>query len=283
MATPENGSLRRRANQVCLISFFERMIVDRFKSWLAHPLTRELELDDPLTTQLRRQIIQSKPALREIYREWYEEIARSLPPGDEPVLEVGSGAGFLHHFIPGLITSEIFPSPEAQVVLDASSLPFADGVFRAIVLVDVLHHIPRPRDFFSQAARCVKVGGALVMIEPWVSAWSKVIYGKFHHEPFRPEAAQWEFPQGGPLSGANGALPWILFLRDRNQFEMEFPCWEIQLIRPGLPFRYLASGGVSMRSFLPAAGFDLLRWLENCLQPWMGSWAMFAQIILVRT
>ncbi|MCI0661855.1 MAG: class I SAM-dependent methyltransferase, partial [Acidobacteria bacterium] len=123
--------------------------MDRFKSWLAHPLTRGLDLDDPLTTQLRRQIIQGKPALRQVYQEWYETIVRSLPTGDEPVLEVGSGAGFLRDFIPGLITSEIFPGPDTQIVLDATRLPFADGVFRAIVMIDVLHHISQPRDFFA--------------------------------------------------------------------------------------------------------------------------------------
>ena len=36
------------------------MIGASIKAWLAHPLTRELDLDDPRTTQLRRQIIQEK-------------------------------------------------------------------------------------------------------------------------------------------------------------------------------------------------------------------------------
>jgi SAM-dependent methyltransferase len=258
------------------------MFVDRFKSWVSHSLTRGIDLDDPLTTQLRRQIIQEKRALRQIYQEWYQSVTGSLPQGEEPVLEVGSGGGFLQSYLPDLITSEIFQTEGVELVLDATRLPFGDGVLRAIVLIDVLHHIAQPRRFITQAARCVRSNGVLVMIEPWVSTWSKFIYGRFHHEPFRPEAEEWEFPSTGPLSSANGALPWIMFVRDRNRFEKEFPCWEIKSIRPILPFRYLASGGVSMRSLLPTAAFDFLRSLEHILQPWMNSWAMFAEIVLLR-
>jgi SAM-dependent methyltransferase len=258
------------------------MLGAKIKAWLAHPLTRGLELDDPRTTQRRRQIIQEKIFLRRIYQEWYAAIARALPIGDEPVLEIGSGGGFLGDFIPGLITSEIFSSPGVQVVLDAARLPFADGTLRAIVMTDVLHHVPQPRSFFAEAGRCVRAGGAMIMIEPWVSPWSKLIYTRLHHEPFRPEAKEWEFPLAGPLSGANGALPWMLFERDREMFEREFPDWRIQTIKPEMPFRYLVSGGVSMRSLMPGATFSLWRWLEQGLQPWMRKWAMFAEIILVK-
>jgi SAM-dependent methyltransferase len=258
------------------------MLVDRLKSWVSHPLTRGLDLDDPRTTRLRRRIIQEKPALKQIYQEWYQSVVNSLPRGEDPVLEVGSGGGFFRSYLPDLITSEIFQTEDVQVVLDATRLPFGDGSLRAIVLIDVLHHIAQPRQFIAQAAQCVRKNGTLVMIEPWVSTWSSLIYRRFHHEPFRPESEEWEFPPAGPLSGANGALPWIMFLRDRDRFEREFPCWEIKGIRPILPFRYLASGGVSLRNLLPAAAFDLLRRLEHCLQPWIDSWAMFAEIVLVK-
>ena len=39
---------------------------------LAHPLTRGLDIDDPMVTLLRKKIIQSKPFLKNIYKEWYE-------------------------------------------------------------------------------------------------------------------------------------------------------------------------------------------------------------------
>ena len=120
------------------------------------------------------------------------------------------------------------------------------------------------------------------MIEPWVTPWSRLVYSKLHHEPFQPEAVEWTVPQRGPLSGANSALPWIIFDRDRTRFEREFPEWQIHTIKPFMPFRYLLSGGVSMCSLMPGWSFALWRNLENLLRPWMKSLAMFALIVLVK-
>ena len=104
-----------------------------------------------------------------------------------------------------------------------------------------------------------------------------------HHEPFEPNAKNWTIPSTGPLSGANGALPWIMFVRDRARFEREFPGWRIESIRPMMPFRYLASGGVSTRNLAPLWTYGLWRRLEDAAGPWMNSLAMFAQIVLERT
>src|SRR5947207_5960324 len=101
---------------------------------LAHPLTRGADLDDPSTTALRRQIIQSKPFLRKIYDEWYGLLAGDLPGGAGRVLELGSGAGHLRQFVPDAITSEIFMCPGIDVVLDGQRMPLADGSLRAIVM-----------------------------------------------------------------------------------------------------------------------------------------------------
>ena len=253
------------------------------RSWLAHPLTRNVDIDDPRAAELRHRIIRTKPFLRRIYQEWYEQMAAALPSGQGLVLELGSGAGFFRDYLPGVITSEIIHQHGVDVVLDALALPVASGVLRGIVMLDVLHHLAQPRRFFAEAARCVRPGGAIVMIEPWVTRWSKIVYGKLHHEPFRPEVSEWEFPSTGPLSGANGALPWILFERDRAQFTREFPTWEIQMIEIGVPFRYLVSGGVSMRTLAPAWSFGLWRGLERALRPWMRNLGMFALIVLKRT
>ena len=60
---------------------------------LAHPLTRGLDLDDPATTERRRQIIQSKGLLKRIYGQWYAMIRAGLGESG-PILELGSGGGF---------------------------------------------------------------------------------------------------------------------------------------------------------------------------------------------
>ena len=193
------------------------------KTWLAHPLTRGLDIDNPCTTHLRAQIIQEKRFLRQIYQEWYQSIVTVLPLGQGAVLELGAGGGFMSNFVPDLITSELFYSPNIRAVLDGSRLPFVAKSLRAIVMTNVLHHLSQPRLFFAEATRCVRSGGVVAMIEPWVTPWSRLVYTRLHHEPFEPETPSWDLPTSGPLSGANDALPWIIFARDRAKFEQEFP------------------------------------------------------------
>lgn len=120
------------------------------------------------------------------------------------------------------------------------------------------------------------------MIEPWVTNWSRFVYTRFHHEPFEPKAEQWSFPASGPLSSANGALPWILFARDREPFQREFPQWEIKYIEPMMPFRYLISGGFSLRTLMWGRTFAAWRFLEQLLAPGMDFWGMFARIVLIK-
>lgn len=249
--------------------------------WLAQPTATGL--DDPRTISHVRAVVRGKPFLRRIYEEWYATIASALPRGGDPVLELGSGGGFLADVIPGLVTSDVQVCPHVRVVLDAQALPLPGGSLRAIVMTDVLHHLPESRRFFREAARCVRVGGRIVMIEPWVSAWSSLIYTRLHHEPFLPDAEAWEFPRGGPLSAANMALPWILFVRDRKLFDREFPEWRVVSVKPFMPFRYLLSGGVSMPSLMPGWTFGLWRAVEQGCSRWSAQLGMFAAIVLERS
>jgi len=245
---------------------------------LAHPLTATIDLDDPATTELRKQIIRSKPFLKAIYNEWYATLVSALPPVSGQILELGSGGGYCAEVIPGLITSEILPCAGVRLALDARRLPFADESLRAIVMTNVLHHVPDVSRFFAEAVRCLRPGGKILMIEPWVTRWSRFVYPRFHHEPFQPDAADWSFVSTGPLSGSNMALPWMVFVRDRRAFESQFPPLHIESIQPCLPFRYLLSGGVGMRTLMPGFAHSFWTCLERVLAPQMHRLGLFAFI-----
>lgn len=250
------------------------------KRILAHPLTRDLDIDDPRTTEVRRSIVRTKPFLRRIYAEWYGILASRLPPGPGLLVEIGSGGGFMRDFVPALVTTDVFPCEGIDLVVDARRLPFEDSSVRGILMTNVLHHVPEPTRFLGEAARCVRPGGSLLMVEPWNTPWSRTVYRHLHHEPFDPSGG-WSFPESGPLSGANGALPWILFSRDAAEFSVRHPQWRIATARPLMPLAYLASGGVSMRSFLPGWCYGGFRRLESLLPSDLAG--MFAFIELVRT
>lgn len=189
---------------------------------------------------------------------------------------------FLKSYINNLVTSEILNISNVNVVLDGQQLPFKNASFRAIVMIDVFHHIPDVNSFLAEASRSIKPGGAVIMIEPWVTRWSRFVYSYLHHEPFDSEIKEWKLPKGGPLSSANSALPWVVFERDRVKFSDEFPQWQKLKIKLHSPFCYLLSGGVSFRSFMPGRFYEIFRLFEDLLHPFFSSLAMFATIRLYR-
>jgi SAM-dependent methyltransferase len=258
------------------------MSESRVRNFFAHPLTRGLDIDSPETTQLRREIIQAKAFLRKIYLEWYAFVLQEAGEAKGVLLELGSGAGFLGEQSKDVITSDLFLVDGANVVLDGQHLPLKDGSIKALAMVNVLHHVPEPEKLLKEAARCVKSQGKFIMIEPWMTTWSRFVYKRLHHEPVDETSKEWTIHGQGPLSGANSALPWIIFQRDRELFKRKFPMWQIAAVSPFMPFRYLLSGGVSLRSLMFASAFGFWRGIENMLKPWMNNLAMFAKIVLVR-
>lgn len=211
-----------------------------------------------------------------IYEEWYAFIVRHLPGTAGAALELGSGGGFLGTKVPDIITSDCTYLPWINLVTSGSTLPFKNKTLRGLVCIDVLHHLSDPCRLFAEAERCLRPGGTILLIEPWVTAWSSLIYASFHHEPFDPKTLEWETPVSGPLAGANIALPWIMFERDRIKFEGRFPFLKIDFINLSMPFRYLLSGGIGHLLSAPAMTFTLWKKIEGILSPFNKHLAMFA-------
>jgi len=68
------------------------------------------------------------------------------------------------------------------------------------------------------------------------------------------------------MTGANQALSYIVFVRDRAEFERRFPALELVGSRPlGNYVRYLASGGLNFRQLVPNASAGLLKRLEAAI------------------
>lgn len=241
----------------------------------------ERELNSIQTTLCHWETIRAKPFLTKIYEEWYQLQANFIPSGNEPVLEIGSGGGFLDRYVDNLIKSDTVALPDVDVTLDAcKTWHFSDSSLRGVAMTNVLHHLPECTPFFLEAQRCLKPGGRLVMVEPWVTPWSRLIYANLHHEPFLPKAPDWHFKSTGRLSGANGALPWIIFERDNEKFASLFPNLRVLRVQPFMPFRYLLSGGVSKPSLVPSWSYSVWSALEEKLTPLYPATAMFAFIAI---
>lgn len=255
-------------------------LLHRLHGKLQHPLTRDLDVDSPTTTYLRKQIVTEKEFLNRVYHEWYGVISKMLPREARDVLEIGSGAGFFATVLPHAITSEVFEVPGISLIENAESLSFSEGSLDAIVMTEVFHHIQNVDSFLREATRVLRPGARVVMVEPWKTGWSQIIYRRLHHEPFEPTVLDWRLPEGGPLSVANGALPWIVFERDRQAFQEAFPALRIRSIQAFMPVSYLCSGGLSIRFGFPAWSYGLVRGMERKILKERG--AMFAVICLER-
>jgi SAM-dependent methyltransferase len=249
--------------------------------WLKLPEIRDIDnLDAPGVTLLHADIIRKKPFLKRIYIDFYSQFADVIQePEGKVLVELGSGGGFIKEVIGNVITSEVIELPDVDKVFSARDMPFEEAGVDAFFMFDVMHHITEPRKFFTEALRCLKEGGRIVMIEPANTPLSRYIYKNFHHEPFDIRA-NWELERTGRLSQANGAMPWIIFTRDRKIFEKEFPSLKIVKVRNHTPLRYLLSGGLTLRQLVPSFAYTPIKYLEYLLIPLNNLLGMFQTIIL---
>ncbi len=250
--------------------------------WFKLPETQKISnIDDVSATELHSEIIHKKEFLKKIYSENYTSFIKSI--GDDfenkKIVELGSGGGFIKDLIPNCITSDVIELPNIDMYFSGLDMPFDNDSIDAFVMIDVLHHIPDSAAFFTEAVRCLKPSGKIIMIEPANTLWGGFIYRNFHHEPFDAKG-RWGFESTGPMSSANGAIPWILFKRDKIEFIEKFPSLQINKIKHHTPFRYLISGGVSMRQLLPSFTYPVILGFEFLLSPLNRYIGMFMTIEL---
>ncbi len=226
------------------------------------------DLDHPKTTIIRRKIIEENVFLKNLYADFYATFKNSLTglPKKRKLVEIGSGGGFIKKIIPDVITSDVIKLPEVDRHFSATKMPFKKGSIDRFFMLNVIHHISNQRLFFKEIDRSLKNKGKLIAIEPANTLWGRFIYKNFHYEDFDPRG-DWALKSQKALSSANGALPWIIFIRDRKRFEMLFPHLKIRKIISHTPMRYLVSGGMSYRQLLPSWTYKIVKNLEELASP----------------
>ena len=238
------------------------------------------DLDSPERTIAHQKIIKEKYFLRKLYEEWYKVFTDSiswLPDGK--MIELGSGGGFLKEICPSVICTDILELPTNDMTFSALEIPFSNSELSAIFMIDTFHHIPDSFLFLKEADRVLKKDGVIIMIEPANSKWGRFIYKNFHHEPFNPNGG-WEIPVSGPLSGANGALPWIVFERDSEKYNEIFQYLKVEKITYHTPLMYLISGGLAFRQLLPDFSYPFFRGIDKLLPLISKQISMFMTIVL---
>lgn len=242
------------------------MIWDMLRgSFLLEPSLRDLEVGSQPWFEGQLRIIRSRPLVRASYDRWYNLMLEDVRTGTcsaNQILEIGSGAGYVKLLDPSVIASDIVPG-KADLVLDAQALPFADESLRGILCTHVLHHIPNVELFFAEARRTLALNGVLAMIDVAHTALARFLFGHFHPEDYDASAKDWALNPERPCGGANQALSWMVFVRDRERFERLFPELRVECIELLPWLGYLAGGGVTRRNLIPKGVARILLGIDD--------------------
>ncbi len=234
--------------------------------------------------QEHRRLWASKPVLSRVYEPWFDALLDEAGRGAR-VLEVGAGPGFLSARArvrrPDLrwTSSDLHPAPWNAVAADAGRLPVADGSVSAVVGLDVLHHLERPAEFLGEAARVLREGGRLALVEPWITPLSWVVYRFFHQESCRLSVDPWHpFPPGKDSFDGDAAVPWRL-VRQTLPERWRALGLEPPRVRRVNAFAYLLSLGFRSGSLLPAPLAPAAMGLDRLTSPLAPVTALRAKLV----
>jgi SAM-dependent methyltransferase len=135
-----------------------------------------------------------------------------------PCLEVGCGEGtnlarLVRHGRPIAIDRYVeklrFAAravPTARLATaDATALPFRNDAFAGVLIRDLLHHLPEPRRALGEAARVLRPGGMLLVLEPngrnpFVALQARLIPAEANARAFTPTVVR-ALLDGFPFAG----------------------------------------------------------------------------------
>lgn len=231
-----------------------------------------------------RETWQNKKILRDIYTKWYQKIIDNLSNVPGKTLEIGSGSGNFKEFKPDIISSDIDPQPWLDMSFDAHKMPFKNKELSNIVMIDVLHHISNPIKFLYEAHRVLKKEGRIIMIEPYPSPFSLIVYKLFHPEPFNFNVnyyKQLNNPTEKKAWDSNQAIPYLIFFKEKNYFNHKFSN-EFKIIKRDIFsfILYPLSGGFENKQILPDILIPVAKIFEILLTPLKHLFAFRCIIVL---
>jgi SAM-dependent methyltransferase len=255
---------------------------------LALPELDGIDADSPRRLEVHAAVLQRKPMLAGVFRECHHVMRRldRSTFGDTPGLrvEVGAGVAPIAATFPDVLATDVVPGAGLDRVIDAQDMDLPDASVRVLYGQNCFHHFPDPHRFLAEAERVVAPGGGVVLIEPYYGPLASVVFRRlFASEGFDKQMRGWQTSATGPMVGANQALSYVVFKRDRARFEREMPGLELVSSFPlGNYVRYLLSGGLNFRQLAPTASVPALELLEMALRPLRHTLALHHVIVLRR-
>ena len=228
--------------------------------------------DQDVRVSIDMDIARNKPefvqVVRDIQELMFEKVLANLNELNSKLkfVELGAGVIPMSSWVKNVTSTDVVESTHLDGVLDATQLELMDNSVNGLFLQNTFHHIPDPAAFFSEAVRVLLPGGRIIIVDPYHNLFSRVLYRKlFATECFEMNGS-WNDASSHAMIGANQALSYIVFVRDRKKFERENPklrIVETVTIRSGL--RYLLTGGLNFRRIAPKSTFPMVAKFEKRL------------------
>lgn len=227
-----------------------------------------------------------KRMLREVFTEFHDLFHRL----DEKFLsanglriELGAGVAPIKDSYPDVLATDIVSGPGLDRVLDAENMDIESGTVRVVFGQNCFHHFRYPDRFFGELDRVLAPGGGAILLEPYYGPFATFLFKRlFKTERFDKNVPSWETPIAGPMNGANQALSYIVFVRDREDFERKHPTLKIvnqELC--GNYMKYVLSGGLNFRQLLPNWMSPFVGFLQFLLSP-LNQWMALHHIVVLR-
>jgi len=246
--------------------------MNRVSEFLREPCLNDIDIDGAERLTQHQLILERKPMLRAVFAEFHKQFrqldARFLI-GKGLSVEVGAGINMMRNSFPDVLATDIVDAPHLDKVINAEAMDFADNSVRVIYGQNCFHHFPHPDLFFDELDRVLSLGGGAIFLEPFYGPVAAFVFKRlFSSEGFDRHSLSWETPSFGPMSGANQALSYIIFNRDREEFTQKHPSLAIVHTQlAGNYLQYLLSGGLNFRPLCPWFFSPIVKALEILLSP----------------
>jgi len=206
-----------------------------------------------------------------LYKLIYLEVFNS-----KNIIEIGAGAGISKKFLNSLniLRTDLFEFQYNNVIgqINCENLPYPNQSFDAAIAVDVLHHLKSPINALSELKRITDLSdeGKIIIVEPYVSHFSYLIYKFFHSEltsnPWKNSYAE-PFINSTPEMG-DQALSKVLFFQKpgieilndvfpKNKFKIECRIFSI--------LSFFVTGGLNKPLPMPNLLVNIIIKIENVL------------------
>ena len=245
-----------------------KAIIDLFRD----TRKRDVINDQKQRVRIDLEISSTKPEFTQVVRDMQSLMVSKMEENFRPLqlqeirefIELGAGVIPMSNLDARIKSTDVVPSDHLDGVLDATSLDIANNCVSGFFLQNTFHHIPDPKAFFEETSRVLIPGGRIVILDPFYNTISRWLYMRlFKTEDFDMNGS-WKSDSAHAMIGANQALSYIVFRRDREVFAATFPGLAIVDYSPVLfGLRYILTGGVNFKKIAPGWIFSVVRRLER--------------------